>query len=229
MGHEMKAEEWRPVLNYEGLYEVSDQGKVRSLDRAVSHPRLGVQNRKGHVKRQCTLKNGYLGVSLCKNGKEVQKKVHILVAEAFLGSRPAWSTMINHKDKVVTNNHVENLEWSNNGHNKRHANARYMHDGLLLSCSDLAEIAGIPPLTMYRRLNVYGWTVQQAVSHPVGARVKKHAPQVFHLYRGKPMSYTELSEISGIPKATLCERITKRNWSVEKAVKTPVQLKRKSK
>jgi NUMOD4 motif/HNH endonuclease len=165
----MKPEEWRPVLSYEGLYEVSDQGRVRSLDRAVPNPRFGLQNRKGHVKRQCTIKDGYLGVSLCKNGKEVQRKVHILVAEAFLGPRPEWSTMVNHKDKVVTNNHVDNLEWSNNSHNKRHGNARYLRNGSLLSCSDLADIAGISQSTMYRRLNVYGWTVQRAVSTPLRA------------------------------------------------------------
>jgi hypothetical protein len=160
-------EQWRPVVGYEGLYEVSNQGRVRSLDRAVRHHRGGVQQRKGHIKRQSTLKNGYLGTALCKGGKEVQKKVHILVAEAFLPPRPEWSNMVNHINKDPADNRAENLEWSDNGHNKRHANARYLYEDRLVSCSELAEISGIAMTTLFRRINYHGWSVEQAVSTPV--------------------------------------------------------------
>ena len=160
-------EQWKPVVSYEGLYEVSDQGSVRSLDRIVKHGRNGQRLRAGAEKKQVSVKDGYLAVSLCKDGVEKQRKVHILVAEAFLDERPQWSTMVNHKNKVVTDNSVSNLEWSNNGHNKRHANAKYSYQGVLLSCSDLAEIAGTSVAVMFRRLNHYGWSVDKAVTTPL--------------------------------------------------------------
>jgi len=166
----MAVEEWRPVFGYEELYEVSDHGRVRSLDRAVNHPKYGVQRRKGLIKRQSTLKNGYLGVALCKAGIEKQKRVHILVAEAFLSPRPEWSNMVNHINNDPADNRVENLEWSNNSHNKRHANARYKHKGRLVSCSELAEIAGIKFDAMFARLR--RMPAEQALSVPCRRRNK---------------------------------------------------------
>jgi hypothetical protein len=80
-------EVWRPVLGYEGLYEVSDQGQVRSVDRIV-------QAKNGHNKRlkQVLLKRvvvyGYHRVTLSKNGQARSRIVSNLVAEAFLGPRP---------------------------------------------------------------------------------------------------------------------------------------------
>ena len=164
-------EQWRPVVGYEGYYEVSDHGRVRSIDRVImSRSPVGglcEHRRKGHIKNQASDKDGYKLVTFCRDGKEKMRKVHILVAEAFLGARPEWSTMINHKNKKPADNKVENLEWSDNGHNQRHANARHEYEGKLVSCSELAEISGIALATIHKRLEHYGWSVDQAVSTPV--------------------------------------------------------------
>jgi hypothetical protein len=160
-------EQWRPVVGYEGLYEVSNHGRVRSLDRTVFRYTGGVRQRKGRIKRLSILREGYLGASLTAGGKNVQKRVHILVAEAFLPPRPEWSNMVNHINKNPADNRVENLEWSDNGHNKRHGNARYLYEGRLVSCTELAEICGIAMATLYRRINYFGWSVERSVSTPV--------------------------------------------------------------
>lgn len=109
MGGIMKKEYWRPVLGYEGLYEVSNWGRIKSI------PRKGTYAR---ILKPVPNKYGYLQVNLCKNGKLKTFKVHRLVVEAFLeipeGLKQYIGTVylqVNHKDENKHNNNVENLEW----------------------------------------------------------------------------------------------------------------------
>ena len=97
-------EEWRPVVGYEGLYEVSNTGQVRSLDRF--YYRL----HKGKVLSPTKDRYGYLTVTLNCNGKSKTIKIHRLVAQAFLPN-PDNLPQVNHKDEDKTNNNVTNLEW----------------------------------------------------------------------------------------------------------------------
>lgn len=98
----MENEIWVPIKGYEGLYEVSSFGRVRSLN----------YNRMGKTKILILHKDryGYIIASLYKNGEMKKCKVHRLVASAFL---PNWfeDEQINHRDEDKTNNHVNNLEW----------------------------------------------------------------------------------------------------------------------
>ena len=107
-------EEWRPVVGYEGLYEVSDWGRVRSLDRYVEcNCRWGKpmkQYFKGKMLNEHYDKYGYLQVNLTVDGKTKTKKIHRLVAEAFIPN-PNRFPEINHIDENKINNIVENLEW----------------------------------------------------------------------------------------------------------------------
>lgn len=87
---------WLPVVGYESNYEVSNTGQVRTL-------------RTGLVRKTRLDKDGYVIVDLCLNSKYATKRVHRLVAEAFLGV----STLpeIDHLDGNRSNNHVDNLRW----------------------------------------------------------------------------------------------------------------------
>ena len=96
-------ERWKDIKDYEGLYQVSDLGRVKSL------PRNGTI-KKSRILSKCYDKNGYQIVSLSKNGIHKTFKVHRLVAETFIPNIDNLS-QINHKDENKQNNNVNNLEW----------------------------------------------------------------------------------------------------------------------
>jgi hypothetical protein len=100
---------WVPVAGYEGLYEVSDMGRVRSLDRVLPHARLGKWRRRGIVLSASPVDgDGYLGVSLSKGGDQRCARVHHLVAEAFIGPRP-FGLGVLHRDGKIPDNRATNL------------------------------------------------------------------------------------------------------------------------
>lgn len=109
-------EEWRSISGYEGLYEVSSFGRVRSLDRYVKGKSESYRLYKGKVLSPGKDKGDYLFVILCCNGKVYRKCVHRLVAEAFIPN-PDNLPEVNHKDEVKTNNSVDNLEWCDRKYN----------------------------------------------------------------------------------------------------------------
>ena len=111
---------WKPVKGFEGYYEVSNLGRVRSVDRIVYDT---VRNRyrllKGKVLTERDNGNGYKGVMFCKEHKLCQKYIHILVAEAFLDN-PDHLPQVNHKDENKANNTVDNLEWCTSYYNNEY-------------------------------------------------------------------------------------------------------------
>ena len=116
-------EEWRPIVGYEGLYEVSNLGRVRSLDRYVKCGYEAYRLQKGKVLSPTKDTNGYLKVVLNCNGKHKSINVHRLVTEAFLPN-PDNLPEVNHKDEDKTNNRVENLEWCTRKYNVNFGTAR---------------------------------------------------------------------------------------------------------
>lgn len=91
--------EWRNIKGYECLYEVSDSGLIKSLQRGERLLKLTKTN-----------KNGYFKVDLYNRGKNKQLLVHRIVAEAFIPN-PNNLPVVNHKDENKLNNSVDNLEW----------------------------------------------------------------------------------------------------------------------
>lgn len=103
-------EEWRDIPNYEGLYQVSNLGRVKSLDRIVAFKDGRMCKYKGRILSPGTVRGGYQAAHLSKNTSYETKAVHRLVAEAFIPN-PKKLPEINHRDRDVTNNNVTNLEW----------------------------------------------------------------------------------------------------------------------
>ena len=101
---------WKDVENYEGFYQVSNLGRVKSLERDVYNPNGIVHHLKEKILVPGLNNDGYANVNLYKNGKGKNIKVHRLVAEAFIPN-PENKSQINHKNEVKIDNVVENLEW----------------------------------------------------------------------------------------------------------------------
>ena len=109
-------EEWRPIEGYEGLYEVSNLGRVRSLDRYVKYSNGQIHLHKSKVLSLLKGEYGYIQVNLHCNGKNKRCFVHRLVAQAFIHN-PDNLSEVNHKDEDKSNNNVDNLEWCNRSYN----------------------------------------------------------------------------------------------------------------
>ena len=113
-------ENWRPVKGYEGVYEVSDLGRIRSLPRTRSY--IDRWNGKttakvgGRIMRPQKDSNGYRHVILSKGGEHNQVLIHRIVAEAFC-EKPAGKNYVNHKDEDKANNKASNLEWCDQSYN----------------------------------------------------------------------------------------------------------------
>lgn len=99
---------WKDIEGYEGLYQISDTGIVKSLARVRKTSSFYIQ--KERFLNNNVKDNGYLYVILCKNGTKKQFFVHRLVANAFI-CNPNEYPIVNHKDENPQNNNVENLEW----------------------------------------------------------------------------------------------------------------------
>ena len=111
----MEQEMWKDIEEYNGEYQVSNLGRVKSFK----------NNKEKLLKPFFTKTNqeGYLVVNLCQNNKRKIKLVHRLVAEAFIPN-PNNFPFINHKDEDKTNNNVDNLEWCDSKYNNNYGTLR---------------------------------------------------------------------------------------------------------
>ena len=106
---DLPGEIWRDVVDYEGLYQVSNYGRVKSLQRG-----------KVRILKAAADDNGYLRVVLSKNGETKNRFVHVLVARAFLPN-PNNLPQVDHIDTNKFNNHLSNLRWATSAENIRYA------------------------------------------------------------------------------------------------------------
>lgn len=114
-------ENWKEIKGYEGIYEISNKGRVRTAENKVTYSELhGKRVWKQRVLKLKTDKNGYKRVSLWKNKQSKDFLVHRLVADAFI-EKEKKKDLVNHKDGNPSNNYKENLEWCTAKGNVEHA------------------------------------------------------------------------------------------------------------
>lgn len=139
--HDHKTEIWRDVVEYNSIYQVSNMGRVRSIDRWVSQSKNNSEysrKMRGRIIKSRHQNSGYLVVWLSKNGKSSAKTVHRLVATAFINN-PLAFRCVNHKDGNKENNCPENLEWCSHSLNLLHAykTLKQIRSGTTVICVDL--------------------------------------------------------------------------------------------
>lgn len=121
---------WKSIKGFEGYYEVSSIGRIRSVDRYV-HSGIKHNNSrlvKGRMLKQSLKKNGYFSVDLSKDNKVKTMLVHRIVAINFI-ENPNNKKVVNHKNANKQDNRIENLEWVTDGENKDHAKKNDLYKG----------------------------------------------------------------------------------------------------
>lgn len=169
-------EEWRDVVGYEGLYQVNNLGRCKSLDRVLLVKGYNRKDyfiiRKGRIlSNKRTNKGGYIRHVLVKDGKSKQFCIHKLVAEAFIPN-PENKPRVDHIDTNAKNNCVSNLRWATDSENRNNVltaerNRKYSYK----SKSVIREAfkKGMKEATFYSRLR-RGWSIDDSINLPVQVR-----------------------------------------------------------
>lgn len=122
-----KVEQWKDVVGYEGIYMVSDLGRVKSLERFTSHYKGGLSLQKEYIKKSSN-SNGYLVNGLTKDGILTSWKTHRLVGNSFIPN-PKNKPYINHKKGNKKDNRSIMIEWNTSSENSKHAHSTGLHKG----------------------------------------------------------------------------------------------------
>ena len=153
----MKWERWRPILRFKGFYEVSNFGRIRRLDSYIPHSSTGkLFLKKGGVRKISSHPSGYSIIRLCKDGKCSTKKVHRLVAEAFL-KNPNNLEEVHHKNFKRDDNRSRNLKWMTHKDNCKASSDNYRKFGSSNGNSKLTN----PQVKRLRSLASKGKTTKQ--------------------------------------------------------------------
>jgi len=132
---------WKDVIDYEGLYKVSNLGRVKSLNRYVDGKNGHLQFKEGIILHNNIGSNGYPKIDLSKNGNIKTATIHRIMAMVFIPN-PENKSQINHKNSVRNDNRIPNLEWATSSENVQHGwdNGRVsVHKGKFGSKSQTAK------------------------------------------------------------------------------------------
>lgn len=120
MNEIIEGEKWKDIIGYEGLYKVSDKGRVLSVKRTVKCGKCGTREMSERILKTALHRDGYELVYLSDKGFQKTTHVHRLVAKSFI-QNPERKRTVNHIDGNKENNKVENLEWATHSENMIHA------------------------------------------------------------------------------------------------------------
>lgn len=181
---------WRDITDYEGMYQISNSGNVRGLDRTIV-TRLGVKQKiKGMVMKQALNHKGYPIIYLSAKNKCKTMSVHRIVAKAFIDNSNKYPE-VNHIDGNKENNNVENLEWCTPSQNCLHAHATGLRTSKHMK--RLRKLT-FPQVEMMREM----WT------HSLNTQCTQK--------RGKPFSQRWLGKCFGIDKQTVEAIVTYKTY-----------------
>ena len=110
---------WKDIKDWEGCYQISNYGRLKSLERFI-YGRWGKMKKKEIILKTTNNKGRYCTIKLHKNKKIIRTSIHRLVLGAF-SPNPNYHPICNHKDGDKTNNHISNLEWCSHSENHFHA------------------------------------------------------------------------------------------------------------
>jgi len=176
-------EVWKDINKYEGLYQISNLGRVKSLGRFYNPGREGTPSRylKEYIKDGAYDKKGYLRIGLSKNGVTETHKLHRLVAIHFIDNQNKYP-QVNHKNGVKDDNKEENLEWVNNSINQKHA----YRTGLNIS--------------------------RKGEKHAMSKLKNKDVKQIRTLYSSGMYNQTEIAIKYDITQANVSEIVRNKTW-----------------
>lgn len=115
----MEVEIWKPIPGYEGFYELSNMGYIRSIGFIRNLNGKYYKRRSPRILKNGKDKDGYVICALCKNGKTKTFRVHRLIAEVFV-ENPNSYPQINHKNEIKDDNRASNLEWCTAAYNNNY-------------------------------------------------------------------------------------------------------------
>ena len=213
---------WKDVHGYEGYYQVSNLGNVKSLTRTIQrvHNGTGDLNLNGRLLSQRTTGNRYKSVILSKFGTKKGKLVHRLVAEAFIPI-PSNYPIVNHKDENKSNNNVFNLEWCDNVYNSNYG-----------TVGDKISVAKSTPVIQYSLngdiVNVYrNARVAAQLNNFNHNCIYKCCYNKLHSYMGyvwrfknDDFSYNPSPEISPVIKINENNHVVKKYNSIRDAIRS---------
>ena len=218
----MKTDEvWKDIEGYEGKYQISNKGNVKSLNYN--------NTKQEKILKPKTNRYGYYEVKLSKNNKTKNFLVSTLVAKHFLQqTRPDTKAM---HIRDVTDNNVENLKYAYRSEflfatykkGRRKGNpSRYTISYKGIKAKNLSEIAmknNIDPKILFKRIN-RGWTLEEAIEIPI--KRKEHTlKKALYKYDGKLLSVRQIAEKYNISERCIYKRLN-RGWSIEETIEIPI-------